>query len=165
MCVQGAFVALALHGILHISARSMISLHFMMTWMSVLWGVGRHEVSVRCSWQVLRLETRLRDLHGTDTVANQRALTTLQQHVVALKEESKVTFDSMHFRLKHVCCSSAMTWALSFRQALEIFVFCKITSDANLNSRLAHLPISTTAWINNCVVARSCWVHRVLGRV
>lgn len=40
--------------------------------------------------QILRLETKLRDLHTSDLVANKRALNTLQQHVEALQHESKV---------------------------------------------------------------------------
>ena len=51
--------------------------------------VGTHKKgsSVR---QVLRLETKLRDIHATDTVANKRALETLHQHVQALHLESQV---------------------------------------------------------------------------
>lgn len=43
-----------------------------------------------CSLQVLRLETKLRDLHATDSIADRRALSTLRQHVMALKQETQV---------------------------------------------------------------------------
>lgn len=39
--------------------------------------------------EILRLESKLKDLHATDTVADQRALTTLRQHAVALHQESR----------------------------------------------------------------------------
>lgn len=42
--------------------------------------------------QVLRLETKLRDLHASDLVATKRALTTLQQHTEALQQDSEVCF-------------------------------------------------------------------------
>ena len=42
--------------------------------------------------QVLRLETKLRDLHASDLVATRRALTTLQQHVGALQQDSEVQY-------------------------------------------------------------------------
>lgn len=42
--------------------------------------------------QILRLETKLKDLHSTDLVATRRALASLQQHVEALKDESEVWF-------------------------------------------------------------------------